>query len=323
MVIFQSLQPISTTNPLDASLIVVGGNRSGGVGARFYDGSLNLILSQSTSASVSDVKIVSSNKYIKEGRLIYVYDANNSLSIIDFLSVFTSVISFDVDNDFNIYVLGVVSAGVYRIVKYNNNIIWTSANINTSVSPTNIFVDNNGNTYVSTLNNTGSVTDELFKYNPNGIYEWSRDHGNFVNDVVTDNIGNVYIVGNSVSGVVIRKYDTNGNLLLNISRITTDHFYNCITIGNDGRIYAGGGKDNPALNWGRIYVYNTSGTLLTEKNVPNAVLSIKVDINYNVYVTTDRIFENLTLYKYNSAFTLLNSADHGAVLRDVDINKKV
>jgi len=157
------------------------------------------------------------------------------------------------------------------IVKWdsNGNQLWSRQFVigaNQGVAATDIDIDSNtGNIYITGYfrddSNTSFTDTDAFiaKYNSNGNQLWLRQEGDISGSgqdwgvgVAVDNVGNVYLAGDSYNDFVI-KYDSNGNKLWTrewgfwnsgTSGIDVDSFGNVYLTGNisgslDGQTYGG------------------------------------------------------------------------------------
>lgn len=124
-----------------------------------------------------------------------------------------------IDDSANIYITGYVygsvsstSAEDVYIVKYTRNgtVLWTANYSSTDLGGnhdegTAITVDKNHNVYITGLsvrpNSSGNEDFITIKYNMNGVQDWlmlyDNGSGEQANDVAVDNVGNVYITGQS------------------------------------------------------------------------------------------------------------------------------
>ncbi|MBW6482001.1 MAG: SBBP repeat-containing protein [Vicingaceae bacterium] len=162
------------------------------------------------------------------------------------------------------------------------NVIWLKNGINPSGDfGTAVNVDNNGNVYALgnfaseitfdsfVLNSNGEGDLFLVKYNPSGQVLWAKNAGgiynDWVNDLVLDQSGGAYIIGETFSpsitfanttltvignigndaDVYILKYSTNGNeeWIKGVQAMGSDNG-NGIAISNTGEIYVTGAIEN-------------------------------------------------------------------------------
>ncbi|MDT8412017.1 MAG: T9SS type A sorting domain-containing protein [Vicingaceae bacterium] len=164
----------------------------------------------------------------------------------------------------------------------SGNVIWLKNGINPSGDfGTAVNVDNNGNLYALgnfaseitfdsfVLNSNGEGDLFLVKYNPSGQVLWAKNAGgiytDWVNDLVLDQSGGVYIIGETFSpsitfanttltvvgnigndaDVYILKYSVNGNeeWIKGVQAMGSDNG-NGIAISNTGEIYVTGAIEN-------------------------------------------------------------------------------
>jgi len=137
--------------------------------------------------------------------------------------------SVTVDKSGNVYVAGYYEREVidgytsdYDVIllKYdlNGNLLWLRTwNGSNSDYGNRVAVDNSGNVYVTgKYYNEEYYTDMiLLKYDSSGVFFWMRssctsgyDEGN---DIVIDNLGNVYVTSDILKEVFIYKYNSSGN----------------------------------------------------------------------------------------------------------------
>ena len=141
-----------------------------------------------------------------------------------------------------------------------------------------ITTDNSGNVLVggTTSSNNFPVTNGsfslggdgfLFKLNTNGTPIWSSYSSDLINcgglspyffttSIKTNNVGEVYVTGRANSTLVVRKYDSSGNMLWTLQPITrmcdplhVDYIYG-VDVDFFGNIYVSGNLDMTTVNFG-------------------------------------------------------------------------
>ena len=146
-----------------------------------------------------------------------------------------------------------------------------------------------------------------------------------VKDIATDNNGNVYITGKSLSttsnttDVLIIKYDGQGNQVW----LKEHHAFGidkgkCIGVDKANNIYVAGISENTNGDEDALLLkYNTNGNLIWSRTFDVAgmneeIRGMKIDKNANIYLTgfTEEInlYTNMLTLKYDSAGTLNWSA---------------
>ena len=179
-----------------------------------------------------------------------------------------------------------------------------------------IAVDSNGNIYV--VGTRTAITDyghaSMIKYDSNGSIVWVKDHGSNLNCItIVDDL--IYVGGETVSGVSMRKYNAEGDQLLTLDHGITQRAVFVDTVGN---IYIGGGRRY--INWqighANLRKFNSSGTEQWIRDTGVAGSSINdifVDDNFNVYAV-GTVANGASLRKYNSAGTPQFTRNHGATV---------
>ena len=190
------------------------------------------------------------------------------------------------------------------------------------ISPYGKFVkyDNYGNVYVLAENGyTSSIEIVTIKYNSQGILQWaSRFTGNVATGMVLDNLGNVYVCGNTGSSYnFILKYSSFGALQWqnyrtngNINDMVIDDFGNIYITGSAYNASYSGietAKINPAgtVLWTQLYTsssgYN-SGAKITLDNAGNVYSMGKWD-NQGAYYTAVLKYDNNGTIIYNKTLS--------------------
>jgi len=197
--------------------------------------------------------------------------------------------------------------------------------------------DSSNNLYaIGYIDNSGSLSATISKYNVNGAIQWQRSLGassprdtNFLG-VDVDNSNNVYVSGftrsdGTINGtdVQIAKYDTNGNLQwqktlgsaglaqqgvsMSVVKSTGDFYVVGISLASSG---------SPQYYRGLILKYNSSGVLQWQRSLTPSVSSndvvtvgVSTDSLGNVYIIGNTITPSSSLgqgilVKYNSSGTI-------------------
>ena len=237
-------------------------------------------------------------KYDSNGNLLWEVDTDRAIRI-NGLSIDT----FD-----NLYVCVGSGNGIKdSLRKYdsNGNLIW-NLELDSVVVSVNIF----NNIYV-----VNTFTGNIDKYDVNGNYISSIIYGfigviDGINDIATDNIGNIYMCAGVVNNLTTRKYNSNGDLIWGVNH---GGRVECIEVDNKGNVYTGGVLFNNITT----RKYDKNGNLIWSVNHGATVFGIAVDKSGNVYTVGSRV-DNLTTRKYDRNGNLIWSVDHGDSVWGVD-----
>jgi len=234
-----------------------------------------------------------------------------------------AVIAVDIQG--NVYVtgwsMGYSSGFDWATIKYNSNGVqqWVQRYVASAYSydiPKDLKVDGLGNVYVTgrrTLSNTDLGDFVTIKYNTSGVQQWIRIYdnqhanGDFASVLDIDNIGNVYVTGESYGvgthfDYATIKYNSSGDELW--ARRT-----------NSGGEYS---EDRPydmaVDNFGNVIVtgrgvgtvkFNSSGDQQWVKGIhPGYINSIAVDALGDIYITGPTSIPPV----YNNAITKISSS---------------
>jgi hypothetical protein len=257
---------------------------------------------------------------------------------------YTVFYSIDTDNSNNVYISGIVvknwlsstKSDTYQIAKYNSSgsIQWQKdlgygftnfvpqfgIGIIVEKSTSNFYVT--GDVVIGP--STGTQTTDMFlvKYNTSGSAIWGRTMGTYgtndnSNSVALDSTGNVYIAGSTIiSGnntAALVKYNSAGVLQWQkglASNVGGDpNRFNNIAIDSSDNIFVCGNTYVSSLQVGMIAKYDTSGTLLWQKQLYDAIggvsyQSITTDSSGNVYITGLAGIGNGLIVKYDTSGVL-------------------
>jgi hypothetical protein len=310
-------------NQNEADFIYTVGRTSSLQNLRKYDSNGNLLLSKfqgsGTNISAFSVLVDSLNnfymagnraatsvpgdsftfrKYDSNGNLLWQVDTDRTIRI-NGLSIDT----FD-----NLYVCVSGASGIKdSLRKYdsNGNLIW-----NLELDSISVSVNKLNNIYIS-----NTVTGNIDKYDVNGNYISSIIYGftgviDGINDITTDNIGNVYMCAGVVNNLTTRKYNNNGNLMWAVNH---GDRVECVEVDNKGNVYTGGVLFNNITT----RKYDRNGNLIWSVNHGATVFGISIDKAGNVYTVGSRV-NNITTRKYDSNGNLIWSVDHGDSVWGVD-----
>ena len=234
--------------------------------------------------------------------------------------------SIAVDDSANVYVTGQSFNGSnysFATIKYNSlgDTLWTAL-YNGGNNPKSISIDDSANIYICGSENIGGNTYfTTIKYNSNGVEQWVANYdtngsGNYyLNDMVIDNNGNVYVTGSSFATI---KYNTNG--IIQWVAIYDGGSAYAIDIDDSGNVYVSGDASDSTNVFYATIKYNANGdtlwasTFIVDGAMPFFVRDLAIDNFYNVYVTGysinwagDTTDDYLTV-KYNSNGVLLWAA---------------
>lgn len=230
-----------------------------------------------------------------------------------------------VDNQGNVYVtgwsMGYSSGFDWATIKYNSSGVqqWVQRYVAASYSydiPKDLKVDGLGNVYVTgrrVLSNTDLGDFVTVKYNTSGVQQWIRIYdnqhanGDLASLLEIDNIGNVYVTGESYGvgthfDYATIKYNSSGDELWvrrsnSGGQYSDDKPYD-IAVDNFGNVIVTG------LGAGTVK-FNSSGDLQWVKGIhPGYINSIAVDAIGNVYITGPTSIPPV----YNNAITKISSS---------------
>jgi alpha-tubulin suppressor-like RCC1 family protein len=200
------------------------------------------------------------------------------------------------------------AAGDYYVVgsdfltKYNStgNVLWTKPEGGTGVT-----LDSGGNVYVSGTARVFEIEDihfhlQLTKYDPLGNLLWSvvdsnRGGVSFGGSIVRDNSDNIYLagpVGEYPSGILIVKYDVNGNSISTLRYDLGCLGYPNIAVDKENNLYAS------VQPWGNpasfLLKYDPAGNLVFNKDTTGWGGLLAVDNDNDVYVASSSQGDYLT-----------------------------
>lgn len=192
------------------------------------------------------------------------------------------------DSAGNVYVVGTTtsssSSSNIILIKLSSagNVLWQrglsggGADVGYSIA-----VDSANNVYLTgytTSQGSGGADIFIAKYNTSGALLWQRSVGGTNNDygygAATDNLGNLYIVGDSssqgigMSDIVLIKYDSSGNSLWQrtIGGVAAESGYS-VTCDGSNNVYITGQTQSQGAGWNDIILlkYNSSGTMMWQR----------------------------------------------------------
>lgn len=245
-----------------------------------------------------------------------------------------------VDSTGNVYVVGnfrIDATNVFNsvIAKYDTNGIlqWQKqlsfGTVETALQ--NIYVDSSGNIYTGGYSSaylTGGYEQAiLHKYDNSGTVLWQVRYGassgtisNYIEDIVVDSSGNVYTTGritlfsSNTDWMITTKFNSSGAIqwqrsLYGANGSTTQGYG--IALDSSNNVYIAGRYYTSPNYYMQFAKYNTSGTLLWQRQLSNSNFSISygvaVDSSDNPYfvgLATTNTYADLLIAKYNSSGTI-------------------
>ena len=220
------------------------------------------------------------------------------------------------DTDDNIFVTTTSTSNLSRgkdifLLKYSNNLTldwftnWSVAGID---SCTSVSIDTQDNIYITGTMNFPKQDVFLVKFNNSGILKWNRTWNTGFHNIseedlsfVIDSQDQIFLgVKTNFTGAewFLLKYDTNGNLLANISYAKQTPLEQLILDSNDN-LYAVGSLKNMYLT-----KFDNNGNLEWNLTCIQEILrgteSIAIDRNDSVYIAGNELINNSTIvYGYN------------------------
>lgn len=189
-------------------------------------------------------------------------------------------------------------------------------------------VDKNGNVYLAGRASSNRAL--LIKYDENRNLLWQRaiSSNSIIFDIDLDDLGNIYVVGNYLSGTkyntFLIKYNKNGSLIfqrkLNTQFDNIQSFYPNVKVDSTGNIYITSSYSNAGIFEGLLVKYNDSGTIIWKKNIYNPITCyqpvITLDSNNNIImciaqkVSVDINRQRFTFLKINSSGSIVNQKSY-------------
>jgi Beta-propeller repeat len=161
------------------------------------------------------------------------------------------------------------------IRRYNDGVGWASQfGTRNFDSATNVTVTSTGISYVAGDTQgalrfkVGRQDVFLRKYDASGVLQWTRQFGttgtDYAKDVTLDSSGNIYVLSlDSGTSFRIRKFNTSGNLLLTITNAEAAvTAASALGVDSTGNLFVLTRYVESPNVFGRIYKYNSAGTLL-------------------------------------------------------------
>ncbi len=230
-------------------------------------------------------------------------------------SDFASSVAFDPSGNIVVtgYATNTGTSKDLKTIKYDTqgNMLWQATFNGTQNGgdySNGLFVDQSGNIYITGRADYGATWSDIvtIKYNSQGVQQWVARYGgaaNYLDEgtiVITDNTGNVYVGGKSVTSgtdfdMVLIKYNSSGTLVWsrNYEGLgNAEDYVADLDLDASGNIYIGGGsvgqnsgqdfiviKYDPSGSQQWVRTYNGAG------NGGDGVVSVKIDPAGNLVAT--------------------------------------
>jgi len=244
-----------------------------------------------------------------------------------------------VDNNGNVYVTGDSWASTFTTeiatVKYNSEGVqqWVASYNNSPISHYDvgkaIKVDSDGNVYVAgeSLNDLGKYDYVTIKYDSTGTQQWLKRYNGLADDhdraldLAIDDVGNVYVTGESVGAgtqfdIATVKYDNDGvqQWVSRYNTVANNHDRGQkVLVDNDGNVYVGGVSIGPSSRYDFATIkYDNAGVQqwVARYDAPSHnsdyLRDMAIDNSGNVYVTGSGYdftngYHNYSTIKYDTA----------------------
>ena len=183
------------------------------------------------------------------------------------------------------------------IRRYDNGVGWASQfGTRLHDNATKVAVTSTGISYVVGETNgalrfkVGLYDVYLRKYDANGVVQWTRQFGttwdDSPRDVTLDSSGNIYVLSKEGDASFrIRKFNTSGTLLQNITNTTSNVTPTALGIDSTGNLFVLTQYLESPNFWGKIYIFNSAGGYITDVVVSGNQITpydLVIDSNNNV-----------------------------------------
>lgn len=203
------------------------------------------------------------------------------------------------------------------LIKYNasGDTLWTRKFQNGVNSlPKGVISDSIGNSYITFLNGPdfGPYNIVTIKFNPQGVQQWLKIYDSGGNDqptdIIMDRYNNIYVAGLTGDESLVIKYNPIGDTLW-IRKYTEAGFrfpVTSIDIDTKNNVYIGGLKGNISNGTQNYFAmkYDSTGffkwVTSYNLNVLAVLNKVKVDLNFNVFITGQNLNGRILTIKYDS-----------------------
>lgn len=190
----------------------------------------------------------------------------------------------------------------------------------TDTTPTGIAFDSSNNIYLTGIYD--STTSYVIKLNSDGVIQFANRYSDAsgyyaISDICVDSSSNIYITGRITVisyATVVTKLNSSGVVQWTTSIGPNLAPTNDITVDSSNNVYI---LARTANNADTIYKYNSSGTLLAQRQITNidnfGSGRIAVDSSGNIYYavagryTPSRAYSDIFQLKMNSSFSILST----------------